>query len=98
MLEGYDDGYDMELEEILAVEQDITDLENPDTCRAEIDMAIAEFRDDLYFMHKDAYLEEIENGMDEFMVKTEVNDHDDWQDEVEQAIAEERQIGSKIRK
>jgi hypothetical protein len=98
MFDGYDDGYDMELEEILAEEQETTDFENPDACRDEIDMAIAKVQDDLYFMHKDAYLEEIETGMDEFRVKPEVDDHHDWRDENNQAIAKVRQGGVKIRK
>lgn len=98
MLEGYDDGYDMELEEILAEEPEMTDLENPDAWREEIDMAIAEVQDDLYFMHKDAYLEEIETGMNAFRVKSEVDDHHDWQEEVEQSIDKVRQGEGKIRK
>ena len=98
MLEGYDDGYDMELEEILAEESEPADFENLDDCQEEIDMAIAEAKSDLYFMHKDAYLEEIETGMDAFRVKSEVDDHHDWQDEVEQSIDKVRQGEGKIRK
>ena len=82
MLDGYDDCCDMGLEEILAEEPEIHDLENLDAWREEIDMAIAEAKDDLYFMNMDAYLEEIKIGWDEFRVKPEIDDHHDWQDEV----------------
>jgi hypothetical protein len=98
MHEAYDDSHDMELENILEEEQETTDFENLDACRDEIDMAIAEIQDDLYSMHKYAYLEEIEMGMDQFRAKPEVDDHRDWRDEVEQAIDQVRQGGNKIRR
>ena len=44
MLEGYDDCYDTGLEDILAEEPEITDFENADAWREEIDMAIAEVK------------------------------------------------------
>ena len=84
MLEGCDDGYDAGLEDILAEEQDDTDFEHADAWREEIDLGIAEVKGDLYFIHADAYLEEIEMSMDEF--RPEIDDHHDWQDEVDLAI------------
>jgi hypothetical protein len=91
MNEGYDDCYDIGLEEILEEGPEITDFENPDAWQEEIDMAIREFEGDLYFLHSDEYLEEIEKGMDEFRNKFDADDHSDWQEEVDQAIDEVRQ-------
>ena len=97
MLEGYDDYYDMELEDILAEEQDDTYLTADDVWREEINVAITKAKGDLYLVNADAYLVE-EKGSDGFKGKSEFDDQHDWRDEVEQAIAEERQGGSKIRK
>ena len=36
-------------------------------------------------------MKEIEKGIDQFRNKPEVDDHQDWQDEVEQAMDEVRQ-------
>ena len=98
MLEGYDDYDDMELEEILAEEQDDIDFTVDDLCRDEIKVAIKKAQDDLYCVNADAYLVDIEKDSDAFRGKSEVDDQRDWRDEGEQAIAEERQGGSKIRK
>ena len=98
MLEGYDDYDDMELEEILTEEQDDIDFTVDDLWRDEIKVAIEKAKDDLYYVNTDTYLVEIEKDIDGFRRKSEFDDRHDWQDEVEQAITEERQIGSKIRK
>jgi len=89
MLEGYDDCNEMGLEQILAEEPEIIDFENADAWREEIDLSLAEVKGDLYFLHSDDYLEEIENSMDEF--RPEFDDHRDWQDEVGLAIDRARQ-------
>jgi hypothetical protein len=99
MDEGYDDCGEMGLEEILAEEPDITDLENPDAWQDEVNQANGEVNGDLYRIHADEYLEEIEAAMDQFRGKKEIVDEPrDWQEEVTRAIDKVKLTGKDIKK
>ena len=91
MFEGYDDCPETGLEEILAEEPEITDFENVDDWREEIAMGFAAVKGDLYRIHADEYLEEINDSIDELRGEPGIDDRLDWQDEVKQAIDEVRQ-------
>jgi hypothetical protein len=90
-MEGYDDCVEMGLEQILAEEPEIIDFENADAWREEIDLGLAEVKEDLYFLYADEYLEEIEANIDLIRVKPEIDNHLDWKDVVGQAIDKVRQ-------
>jgi hypothetical protein len=91
------EAYEMGLEEILAEDQDSADFENVYDWREEIDMAIAGEQEDLYRIHADAYLKEIDKAWEPFRPKPEIPDLPDPEAdrrEIQDAINDEWESGN----
>jgi hypothetical protein len=91
MLDGYDDYYDTELEDILTDELDCSDLDNLDVAQREIDLAIRKENGDLYVEPDDSYLEQIEKARGSFRDDVNLDNHDYLLDEIERSVARIRQ-------